>query len=312
MSKSSKISNNIGEDEQPHPPNNPTPESNDEPTPSTPAPPPPSTAVDEAQMARTQSKDSAPSPSWFTPKRLLIIFCVINMLNYLDRGVIASNGVNGSLTTCDDKGICTAGSGIQGDFKLNNFQDGVLSSAFMVGLLVASPIFASLSKSYNPFRLIGVGLSVWTFATAGCGSSFDFWSIAICRMLVGVGEASFISLAAPFIDDHAPVAQFTSMIPENSLARNVLHVYTNWNCRGLCLRWIFNLNLGMLQWKPPNSLSSRRTSDPRQPFVAAPPPAWPLLSLCVSSSATPRHQAPPPALFRRISEHIRLQLPSIS
>lgn len=25
--------------------------------------------------------------------------------------------------------------------------------------------------------------------------------------LVGVGEASFISLAAPFIDDHAPAAQ---------------------------------------------------------------------------------------------------------
>uniref|UniRef100_A0A2N9HAV5 Endonuclease/exonuclease/phosphatase domain-containing protein n=1 Tax=Fagus sylvatica TaxID=28930 RepID=A0A2N9HAV5_FAGSY len=82
----------------------------------------------------------------------------------------------------------------------------------MVGLLVASPIFASLSKSHNPFRLIGVGLSVWTFAAAGCGSSFDFWSIAICRMLVGVGEASFISLAAPFIDDHAPAAQKTSWL----------------------------------------------------------------------------------------------------
>ncbi|KAH9712516.1 putative sphingolipid transporter spinster [Citrus sinensis] len=100
----------------------------------------------------------------------------------------------------------------RGDFKLNNFQDGVLSSAFMVGLLVASPIFASLAKSHNPFRLIGVGLSVWTFATAGCGSSFDFWSIAICRMLVGVGEASFISLAAPFIDDNAPVPQKTAWL----------------------------------------------------------------------------------------------------
>ncbi|KAJ0010897.1 hypothetical protein Pint_33825 [Pistacia integerrima] len=33
-----------------------------------------------------------------------------------------------------------------GDFNLNNFQDGVLSSTFMVGLLVASPIFASLAK----------------------------------------------------------------------------------------------------------------------------------------------------------------------
>lgn len=34
----------------------------------------------------------------------------------------------------------------RGDFNLSNFQDGVLSSAFMVGLLVASPIFASVAK----------------------------------------------------------------------------------------------------------------------------------------------------------------------
>lgn len=34
----------------------------------------------------------------------------------------------------------------RGDFNLNNFQDGVVSSAFMVGLLVASPIFASFAK----------------------------------------------------------------------------------------------------------------------------------------------------------------------
>ncbi|RWR74054.1 putative sphingolipid transporter spinster [Cinnamomum micranthum f. kanehirae] len=144
--------------------------------------------------------------------RLLIIFCVINMLNYVDRGAIASNGVNGSIKTCTESGICTSGSGIQGDFNLNYFQDGVLSSAFMVGLLVASPIFASLSKIHNPFRLIGVGLSVWTFAVAGCGCSFDFWTITICRMLVGVGEASFISLAAPFIDDNAPPAQKTAWL----------------------------------------------------------------------------------------------------
>uniref|UniRef100_A0A0D9W7C5 Major facilitator superfamily (MFS) profile domain-containing protein n=1 Tax=Leersia perrieri TaxID=77586 RepID=A0A0D9W7C5_9ORYZ len=150
-------------------------------------------------------------PSWFTPKRLLVMFCIINMLNYVDRGVIASNGVNGSPKSCTG-GTCTSGSGIQGDFNLNNFEDGVLSSAFMVGLLIASPIFASLAKIHNPFRLIGVGLLVWTIATAGCGCSFDFWSITICRMLVGVGEASFISLAAPFIDDNAPTAQKTAWL----------------------------------------------------------------------------------------------------
>ncbi|GLJ30801.1 hypothetical protein SUGI_0611090 [Cryptomeria japonica] len=152
------------------------------------------------------------NPSWFSPKRLLAIFCIINMLNYVDRGVIASNGVNGSLATCTEGGTCTKASGIQGDFNLNYFQDGILSSAFMVGLLVASPIFASLSKIHNPFRLIGVGLSVWTFATVGCGCSFDFWSITFFRMLVGVGEASFISLAAPFIDDNAPPDQKTAWL----------------------------------------------------------------------------------------------------
>ncbi|GAV65110.1 MFS_1 domain-containing protein, partial [Cephalotus follicularis] len=166
----------------------------------------------ESKMARSSVTPSATDPSWFTPKRLLIIFCVINMINYVDRGAIASNGVNGSLATCSKSGTCTSGSGIQGDFNLSNFEDGVLSSAFMVGLLVAAPIFASLAKRVNPFRLIGVGLSVWTVATTGCGFSFNFWSISLCRMLVGVGEASFISLAAPFIDDNAPVTQKTAWL----------------------------------------------------------------------------------------------------
>ncbi|KAF6157903.1 hypothetical protein GIB67_015219 [Kingdonia uniflora] len=183
------------------------------------------------------------NPSLFTPKRLLLIFCVINMLNYVDRGAIASNGVNGSPRKCGNDGTCLAGTGLQGYLKLNNFQDGILSSAFMVGLLVASPIFATLAKSYNPFRLIGVGLSVWTLATAGCGFSFDFWSISVCRMLVGVGEASFISLAAPFIDDNAPVAQktvwlavFYMCIP-SGIALG--YVYGGWVGVQFSWRWAF-------------------------------------------------------------------------
>ncbi|TYK29428.1 putative sphingolipid transporter spinster-like protein 2 [Cucumis melo var. makuwa] len=189
----------------------------------------------ETDTAGPPTTDS--TPSWFTPKRndgfivnyperfqyqpsskswtaikLLAVFCVINLLNYLDRGAIASNGVNGSQGSCTASGTCTSGTGIQGEFSLTNFEDGVLSSSFMVGLLVACPIFATLAERVNPFRLIGVGLSVWTFAVIGCAASFNFWSITICRMLVGVGEASFVSLAAPFIDDNAPAAQKTAWL----------------------------------------------------------------------------------------------------
>lgn len=145
--------------------------------------------------------------SWFTPPRLLALLCVVNLLNYVDRGVIASNGVNGTPRepTCKPLETCQGGgSGIQGEFDLSNLQDGVLSSVFLVGLLIASPIFAYMSKMHNSFKLMGIGLSVWTFATAMCGFSLDFWSITAARMLVGVGEASFISLASPFIRDSAP------------------------------------------------------------------------------------------------------------
>ncbi|KAI3725151.1 hypothetical protein L1987_64928 [Smallanthus sonchifolius] len=34
----------------------------------------------------------------------------------------------------------------RGEFKLNNFKDGILFSDFMVGLLLASPIFAATAK----------------------------------------------------------------------------------------------------------------------------------------------------------------------
>ncbi|KAI3978134.1 hypothetical protein MKX01_012965 [Papaver californicum] len=170
--------------------------------------------VVESALGTTNSvEEGGSSPkktTWCTPKWLLLIFCIMNLLNYVDRGVIASTGVNGIRKVCKESGECIAGKGIQGDFNLTNFQDGILSSAFMVGLLIASPIFAFLAKSYNkPFKLIGVGLLIWTIATACCGVTSSFWNIAFCRMLVGVGEASFISLAAPFIDDNAPVAKKT-------------------------------------------------------------------------------------------------------
>lgn len=36
-------------------------------------------------------------------------------------------------------------------------------------------------------------------AVVGCGASPNYWVLIACRMLVGVGEASFVALAAPFI-----------------------------------------------------------------------------------------------------------------
>jgi MFS family permease len=47
----------------------------------------------------------------------------------------------------------------------------------------------------------GIGLTVWTLAVAGGGLSVGFWSLVACRAAVGVGEASFVSLASTFIGE---------------------------------------------------------------------------------------------------------------
>ena len=84
-----------------------------------------------------------------------------------------------------------------------------VSSIMQVGLLASSPIFAEAVKHYNCFKLIGIGLSVWAAATAGCGLTWGFGSLLVCRMVVGVGEASFVAIAAAVIDDAAPAAAKT-------------------------------------------------------------------------------------------------------
>jgi MFS family permease len=172
----------------------------------------------------------------FLPKRTLALFCAINVITYLDRGVIAANAVKQSIAT---------------EFGLSNAQYFLLPSIFMVGLLLASPVFAQLTRTTSPLKLIGashpvrlhrlwglvtslhpcalghqlprssiaslslslslhccyghwgcasveplnatagVGLTAWMVAVIGCGAAPGYYALIVCRMLVGVGEASF-------------------------------------------------------------------------------------------------------------------------
>ena len=170
------------------------------------------------------------------PVNMLIFFTMANVLLYLDRGAIASAGVNGSLdtrsclpdadcilrnNTCvprtsDLQVKCTMeGSprhGFQGDFDLNGAQDGWLQSMFLVGLLVASPIFAFAAKTKDNIRLCGQGLALWSVSVICCGFTFDFWSLALCRTFVGIGEAALITIVPNFIDTCAPPKQKTKWL----------------------------------------------------------------------------------------------------
>jgi hypothetical protein len=60
-------------------------------------------------------QDASSHLSHFRQCRMLAVFCVINLINYVDRGAIASNGVNGRRgnSTCLPAEECFRGYGIQ-------------------------------------------------------------------------------------------------------------------------------------------------------------------------------------------------------
>eukprot|EP01059_Diplonema_ambulator_P032852 TRINITY_DN6636_c0_g1_i3.p1 TRINITY_DN6636_c0_g1~~TRINITY_DN6636_c0_g1_i3.p1 ORF type:complete len:336 (+),score=6.92 TRINITY_DN6636_c0_g1_i3:27-1034(+) len=162
----------------------------------------------------------------FSPRLLLMWFCLLNLLNYIERGAIASNGVSGKYIdsqcpkekcrgsehdepddeskTCRD--ICGY-TGIQGEYNLTNFETGMLASFFTGGLTVACPISAQAVRKYHPFVIIGVGQLIFSVALLASGldeTCPNYWSLLAYRTLLGVAEPSFIVVAPPMIDRFAP------------------------------------------------------------------------------------------------------------
>jgi MFS family permease len=125
----------------------------------------------------------------FNPRFMLGIFTIVNLFTYFDRGAI---GV--VLNTIESPDV----------YDLSNFQGGLLGGSYMIGFVIASPVFAHLAKLYHPLKMMSGGLFVWILATLGTGLSGEFYSLLIARMVTGVGEASFLCLAPPFINKFAP------------------------------------------------------------------------------------------------------------
>lgn len=132
------------------------------------------------------------------PVFLLVYFTLVHMLIYIDRGVLAS-----IVSTLEDhdRGL-----------GLTPAEIGLLGSFFMFGFMIAGPIFAHYSQSSHSLTLIGIGLLIWGASSFGAGMSRSFLELAIARACSGVGEASFVCLAPPYIMDHAPSARKTTWI----------------------------------------------------------------------------------------------------
>ena len=141
-----------------------------------------------------------------TPRTILLFLLGINLLNYIDRQIIFA-----------------VFPPIKAELSLSDTQLGLLASAFMWVYLCAAPIFGLLADRRSRPRLMGVGVGLWSLATAISGVVRSYPQLLVGRALVGVGEASYGSVAPALISEAFPparrgwaLAMFSMAIPVGS------------------------------------------------------------------------------------------------
>jgi len=125
------------------------------------------------------------------PKIILILLTGLNLLNYLDRYVLSAVLVP-----------------LQADLRLSNLVAGLLPTVFLIGYFATSPVFGAWADRAGDRgtrrTLIAAGVAIWSAATVASGLARTTASLIAARAAVGVGEASFATLAPALIDRLAP------------------------------------------------------------------------------------------------------------
>jgi MFS family permease len=145
----------------------------------------------------------------------LAVLTFINFLNYIDRYVLAS-----------------VFEPIKRELHFSDSELGWTLSAFMIAYSLTSPIFGRLGDLFTRKYLIAAGVAVWSLATAGAGLARTFWQMFFPRSLVGIGEASYATMAPGIITDYyeekrrgRALAVFYAAIPAGSALGFVLGGY---------------------------------------------------------------------------------------
>src|SRR5439155_17435619 len=120
----------------------------------------------------------------------LAVVTALNFLNYIDRYILAAVLPR-----------------VQSELGLTDFQAGLLAPAFLVAYFITSPIFGRLGDRLSRTRLMTLGVSAWSVATAATGLMRNFGQLMIARSFVGVGEAAYATISPALLSDYFPRAQ---------------------------------------------------------------------------------------------------------
>lgn len=160
----------------------------------------------------------------------LALLFTINTINFLDRLSIAA--------------VITD---IKNYYNLSLFEGGILSTCFLGGYMLTAPIFGYLGDKYSRKWILVGGVTFWILAcfSGSLISSDHSYFFFLSRALVGIGEASYSTIAPTIIADLFDTSRrklalsiFYFAIPVGSglgfLVGSLAHALGDW-------RWIFRI-----------------------------------------------------------------------
>jgi MFS family permease len=123
-----------------------------------------------------EAAPAAPSEPWPSPVRAwyaIFVFALALMMNFLDRGIV---------------GLLVHP--LEQDLGLTDSEIGLVTGlAYIVFYAAIGLPIARLADVGVRRTIVGVGIAVWSLATAACGLAQNFWQLFVARMGVGAGEA---------------------------------------------------------------------------------------------------------------------------
>jgi MFS transporter, Spinster family, sphingosine-1-phosphate transporter len=121
------------------------------------------------------------------PRATLVLLTALNLLNYIDRSVL--NAVQPL---------------IQNEFHVSDAQIGRLTTIFLIFYTLAAPFMGPLADRYSRRLIIALGAFAWSGATLLTAITHSYDALLIRHTLVGVGEASFVTISPTVVADLFP------------------------------------------------------------------------------------------------------------
>ena len=130
------------------------------------------------------------TPSPTLPHRVILVLALAILLNYIDRGNLA-----------------TAAPLLQDELGLSSAQIGLLLSSFFWTYAPAQLLAGWAVHRFDIRIVLGVGVALWSAATAFTGLAGGFVSLLVLRLILGLGESVTFPSCQLLLARHTPEHQ---------------------------------------------------------------------------------------------------------